>query len=171
MNQIFRITVGQDTLGGRLAPVRVGKGYWCRFLIYGTSHAEGIPSPKIWIETDTGTFFWTGLWDASAGAWVIDVSPAAADTVVAKTYALTVFSEIEDQEFFVGQAAFVVYDTIASGGETGGTAGVSISLRLTEIETWMSSLKELADFDPETAEDFQLREHLQAVNAKLKGAP
>ena len=167
VNQIFRITVGQETLQGRLPSIRVGKGYWCRFQIYGAEHGEGISPPKVWITTSATTYYWTGVWSAAAGAWIVDVGTDATASVATEEYALSVFGG--SREFFVGQAPFVVYNTIASGGETGGTAGISLDERLIALESWMSSFKNLPMFDPETAFDIDMRTQMQTVTNKLRG--
>lgn len=170
MNQIFRITVGQETLQGRLPSVRVGKGYCCRFHIYGVDYSETTIPPKIWVAAGTETLFWTGVWSDLVGAWVVDVNTDATLTAGIKSYALTVFSpDAVDKEFLVGQAAFVVFTSVAAGGETGGTAGDSVSARLNAIEAWMDSFTELPMFDPEGAFDIDLRTQMQAVTNMLRG--
>lgn len=171
MNQIFRITVGQDTLQGRLPPIRVGKDYWCRFHIFGVGNAAGTSSPKIWIATGEDTYFWTGEWSSEIGCWVINISTAATATVASKTYALTAFGMDADQEFFIGQAPFVVFNTIASDGVDGGTAGVpSAASRLDAIEAWIDNFADLPMFDPESARDIEMREQVQTITNKLRGA-
>lgn len=171
MNQIFRITVGQDTLQGRLPSVRVGKGYSCRFFIYGVAAVDGVAGPKIWIAKGAETYFWTGVWDSTIGAWIIDINPDATATVENKTYALTAYGETEQQEFFIGQAAFVVYATIITGGETGGTAGTSVGERLDEMIAWKDAMTALPMFDPESAYDIDLRRQVQTLTNALRGTP
>ena len=171
MNQIFRITVGQETIQGRLPSVRVGKDYCCRFHIYGVDYSETVLPPKIWVSTGTGTLFWTGVWSETVGAWVVDVNTDATATVGAKSYALTVFSpDAADKEYLVGQAAFVVFTTIAGGGETGGTAGESVFVRLAALEAWMDNFADLPMFDPESAFDIDMRTQIQTITNRLRGA-
>lgn len=170
MNQIFRITVGQDTLQGRLPAVRVGAGYCCRFHIYGVDYASGVVPPKIWISVGTDVLYWVGTWSETVGAWVVTVNTDATAVAGVKSYALTVFAEAESNEYMVGQAAFVVFDTIASGetGATGGTAGISISARVAALETWMESFSDLPMFDPETAYDIEMRTQIQTITNRLR---
>lgn len=171
MNQIFRITVGQDTLQGRLPAVRVGKCFCCRFHIYGVDYSAQVTPPKIWVSVGTDTLFWTGVWDETRGLWVVDVNTDATATAGAKSYALTVFSaESATNEYLVGQAPFVVFDTILTGctGTTGGTAGTSIGARLDAIEAWLAGLAELPMFDPMTARESELRTQVQQITNKLR---
>lgn len=171
MNQIFRITVGPETLQGRLPPVRVGKNYCCRFHIFGVAYtAETVP-PKIWITTAGTTLFWSGTWNGTLGAWVVDVNTDASAAVGSEHYALTVYGEEATNEFMVGQGAFVVYPTIVTGGETaGGTAGESLGSRLEAIEAWMASFETLPAFDPATAFDIDMREQIKTITEKLNGS-
>lgn len=170
MNQIFRITVGQDTLQGRLPAVRVGAGYCCRFHIYGVDYAAGVVPPKIWVSVGTDVLYWVGEWSETVGAWIVNVNTDATATAGVKSYALTVFAEAESDEFLVGQSAFVVFNTIASGetGATGGTAGVSIAGRVAALEAWMGLFSDLPMYDPETATDFEGRTQIQTITNRLR---
>jgi len=176
MNQVFRITVGQETILGRLPAVRVGRGYCCRFHIYGVEYSEETPPPKIWITTADNTLFWTGTWDSQIGAWVVEIGGDAAATVgSAYNYALTVFGADLNKQYIVGQGLFAVYDSIASGGETGGTSGTSLSdqivdlqTRLTVVEEKLAAFVSLSSFDPETSNEEALREQVRTITDILR---
>ena len=174
MNQIFRITVGQETLQGRLPPVRVGKGYCSLFHIYGVAHRTDVPAPRIWITTEEETLYWIASWDSEIGAWVVDVSTEATVDAAVKEYALTVFGNTLTKEYLVGQGPFVVYNNIAGGtgatGATGGTAGASLLSRIVAMEERFASLAEIPAFDPEQAFDIDLRTQVQVIGNKLRGS-
>jgi len=170
VNQVYRITVGQGTLLGRLPAVRVGVGFCCRFEVYGVSHATGTVPPKIWITTADDTLYWVGVWDTRLGAWIVEVNTDATEEVASRKYALTVFGTAEDKEYFVGESSFEVIATIAGTGATGGVSGQSVSVRLTQIEDWIGAFADIGDFDPENATDFEMREHVKAIGDKLKEA-
>ena len=125
MNQVFKITVGPETIDGRLPPRRVGQHFNCRFHVGGVA-ADSITAPKIWISTATGSLFWEGEFDATLGVWVVEVNGDATETAGSYVYALTLYGEEEGLEYIAGQGAFTVYASIADGGETGGTAGTSV---------------------------------------------
>lgn len=172
MNQIFRITVGQDTLHGRLPAVRVAKGFCSRFHIYGLAHSEEAHGPKIWVTTADDTLYWTGAWSQALGVWVVEVNTDATQAAGSKNYALTVFDESGTNEYLAGQGSFTVFSSIADPetGMTGGTAGQSLSARVTVLEAWMESFEDLPMFDPVSAYDIDLRNQMQTVTNKLRGA-
>lgn len=177
MNQIFRITVGQDTLQGRLPAVRVGKGYSCIFHIHGVAYAEATPPPKIWIGTsEATTLFWTAEWDSALGIWVVSVGSDAAATTEARTYALTMNGP--DGEYIAGQGPFAVYTHVAAGGATGGTAGCSLSAqilaldgRIAVLEDRLAALTGIPAFDPELADEMEMRNQVLAIGNILRGTP
>ena len=181
MNQIFRITVGPETVQGRLPPFRIGKGYCCRFHIAGVEHVENGKPPKIWITTGTGesarTLYWTAEWNDDEGLWVVEVNTDASAVAGVFSYALTVFGVAADKEYIIGQGAFTVYTTIASGGETGGTAGQSLAVtvadheaRIAAIEAKFAAFAGLATFDTQ-AFDIDMRNQVLAITNILKGNP
>ena len=177
MNQIFRITVGQETIFGRLPAIRVGKGYCCRFHIFGAAYSETTPPPKIWVTTADATLFWSGVWSETLGVWIVEVGSDAAATVGSSyNYALTVFGTEANKEYIVGQGSFTVYDTIAGAGETGGTAGTSLSEQILDLQTRLSVVEEklgaflaISSFNPETSNEEALREQVKAITDILRG--
>lgn len=143
VNQVFKITVGPETIDGRLPPRRVGQHFNCRFHIGGVS-ADSPTAPKIWVSTDTGSLFWIGEFDATLGVWVVEVNGDATETVGSYVYALTVYGEEAGLEYIAGQGAFSVYSSIASGGETGGTGGESVYELLEALTARVETLESKA---------------------------
>lgn len=183
MNQIFRITVGVETLQGRLQAVRVGKGYSCIFHISGVAYAEGEAAPKIWIgSTEADTLFWTGVWDSEKGVWVVAVNSDASATVATRSYALTMTGDDGTgegvREYIAGQGPFTVYSNIAGGGAEGGDEGeslgeqiVALNARLLILEQRFEDLATLGMFNGEQAFDHEMRAQVEAITNKLRGAP
>lgn len=177
MNQVFRIAVGPETLEGRLPARRVAQHFACRFHISGVP-SDAVSAPKIWITTETGSvLYWVGTFDGNQGVWVIDVNTDASETVGSYLYSLTVTDNEDAEEYNVGQGAFTVYSTIASGGETGGTSGasvyellLSIDERLQTVEGRFEEMSGLAMFDPESAFDIELRQQVQSITNLLRGS-
>ena len=178
MRQIFRINVGPETLSGRLPPVRVGKGYCSLFHISGVTNTADVPPPKIWVTTADGTKFWLGVWNDQLGLWVVDVNSDASAAIGPYAYALTMFGADSNKEYIAGQGIFTVYSTIAAGGETGGTAGISygsliaaLDGRIAALEERFAGFVELGMFDPINAYDSDLRAQVQAITTMLRGTP
>ena len=178
MNQIFHITVGQDTLQGRLPTFRVGKGYCSRFEIAGVAHIADVPAPKVWVTlASKETKFWTGVWSADLGLWIVEVNSEPSGTVGSLAYAVTMFGEVADKEYIAGQGTLTVYDSVASGsGETGGATGDSVGARLIALEGRVAAIENkfdvfatLATFDPQTAFDIDLRSQVQIITNILRG--
>ena len=165
MNQVFRITVGPETIEGRLPARRVGLNYNCRFHVAGVP-ADAAAAPKIWITTSDGTL----------GVWVVDVNTDASQVAGSYLYALTLCDDSATEEYIAGQGAFTVYTTIASGGETGGTAGESVLALITALESRVETIEarltefaQLEMFDPLAARDIEMREQVQTITNLLRG--
>lgn len=190
MNQIFRITVGQETILGRLPPVRVGQGYSSLFHISGV--AATCAAPKLWITTKTvsvdpeteeeiettDTRFWTAVWSTTLGLWVVSVGNLPTQNTGSYLYAVTMCGGGQDApEYIAGQGSFVVYSNIANGGASGeGEGGTSImemiealTERVEALEAVLTAGAELPMFDPESAFDIDMRNQVQAITNLLRG--
>ena len=174
MNQIFRITVGPETIEGRLPTLRVGQGYYSLFHIAGVSPTEA--APKVWITTEGDTQYWTAEWDTERGVWVATVSNAVTQVVGSYAYAVTMGgADDTDPEYIAGQGVFVVYTNIAAGGIVGkdGTSIVgmisALEARIAMIESVLEAGAELGMFDPEAAYDIDMRNQVQAITNILRG--
>lgn len=139
MNQIFKITVGQDTIKGVLPSIRVGQGYCSLFHISGVDGGDTAEPPKIWVTIGEDSFFWTCQW--INGLWQCIVNDDPTRKTGIKDYAITVGGGADESgktnpEFLVGQGKFVVYPNIAgsSGGE-GGEPGESVSGRIDSLDS------------------------------------
>lgn len=182
MKQTFSITIGPETVDGRLRNVRVGKDFCCRFMIYGVS-PSALLAPKIWItclvNNATVTKYWTSAYNESLGCYIATIGNDATSSVGTFTYAVTLFDDSDvSQEFVAGQGTFTVYQTIASVDSTegGGTSGNTLSTtlaafdgRITAIENKFARLATLSDFDPNSATDEQFRAQLETITSMLKG--
>jgi hypothetical protein len=176
MNQIFRITVGQETLSGRLPTLRVGLGYCSLFHISGVSPSGA--APKVWVSVDEESpDYWEGIWDSERGVWVVEVGNSVTATAGTYAYAITMGgAEADDPEYIAGQGAFVVYTSITCGGGTQGEPGTSwlgllqeLSERVENIEAVLEAGAVIGMFDPETAFDIDLRTQVQSITNILRG--
>ena len=181
MNQVFRISVGPETVQGHLPAVRVGLGFGCRFSIAGVDRVDGVPAPKIWISRkEAATVFWEAEWDETVGMWVATIGSDATAAVGSYVYALTMFGEDIGTEFIAGQGAFSVYSSIASPatdgtGETGGT-GTTVQMlitaldeRVTALEDKFAALAAIGMFDPVNAFDHEMRQQVADITNALRG--
>lgn len=177
MNQIFRITIGPETILGRLPSLRVGQGYCSLFHIAGaTEDGTGI-SPKVWISKDGDTLFWTGEWDEDRGLWVVNVGSAISSEPGTYAYAITM-ANADGCQYIAGQGVFSVYSNIASGSGTSGDdePGTSImelvaalTMRVEALEAILTPGASLPMFDPESAFDIDMRNQVQAITNILRG--
>ena len=188
MNQIFRITVGPETIQGRLPTCRVGRTYSSVFHIAGVS--PDVAPPKIWVSVTTPspdagtpetttTLFWTGVWSAKLGLWVVEVNNDPTQNAGSVPYALTVGGGVDKPEYIIGQGVYVVYDNIAAGGgASGGQPGdtllsriTTLEDRVTEIELKLLAMTNLPLFDPIGAFDIDMRNQVHAITNILRGTP
>ena len=187
MNQIFRITVGPETIHGRLPACRVGRCYSSLFHVAGVS--PDIEPPKVWINVvtpgvgdapdTTEVLYWTGEWSNTLGLWVIGVNSDPTQKTGTVPYALTVGGGDGTPEYIIGQGTFTVYDNIAAGGGcSGGDPGESLASlvaalteRVEELEARWSAMMELPMFDPQAAFDIDMRNQVQAITNILRGTP
>lgn len=189
MNQIFRITVGPETIHGRLPPCRVGRTYSSVFHIAGV--APDVAPPKIWITVKEQApeppaepaapqvLYWVGEWSAKLGLWEVKVNSDPTQVVGTTPYALTVGGGAGEPEYLIGQGTYVVYDNIAAGGggvggEPGNTLANAInelSDRVVELERKFADMGMLPLFNPTTAFDMDMRNQVQAITNVLRGTP
>ena len=181
MNQVFRISVGPETVKGALPPARVGLGFCCRFIITGVDNVADVPTPKIWVSRkEAATVFWEAVWDADNAYWVATVSADAAANVGNYAYALTMFGADIGAEFIAGQGAFGVYSSIASPtGGTGATGGTGLTVdgkiaaleaRIVALEDWRDGIAGIAQFDAANAFEYELRQQVADITNILKGS-
>ena len=173
MDQIFKITVGQETIDGRLPALRIGQGYASRFHIFGVGSAEA--APKVWVGSAEDPEYWTSTWDSVIGGWIANVGTSPTEEAIGSTYAITLGGATEGAaEYIAGQGVFTVYANIASGEGISGETGVSLvgliaalALRVTAIEAQMTELATIAAFDT-GAFDSVMRTQVEAITNKLR---
>lgn len=138
MNQIFKITVGQDTIDGILPNIRVGKEYWMLFHIAGVTPQEGVAAPTVWITVGEVPYCWHGTWNSDLGVYVVNVNTTPTQTVGNKHYAITVGGS-DGATYMVGQGNLTVYEHIAVGGHD--TESI-IFQRLDDLEGRVDALEQ-----------------------------
>jgi hypothetical protein len=174
MNQVFRITVGQDTLLGKLPSLRIGRGYSSVFHIAGVSPDTQLP-PKVWVSVGDPTHYRLGEWSVELRLWVVTVGNWATSETGAQVYAVTTGGDNGAAEYIVGQGAFVVYANIAFGGSEGddGTSVMAqlaaLALRVAALEEWRGAFSGIATFDPNVALERDLRAQVVSITTLLKG--
>lgn len=175
MNQIFRITIGPETLNGKLPAVRVGQGYNSLFYISGVS--SSVRPPKVWVSANGETQFWESVWSPTEGLWVCEVGNSVTANAGGYMYAVTMNST-EDAlpEYIAGQGHFVVYSNITMFSGTPGSDGQSfasqfqaLSDRLDAIEAVMFAGSTLGMFDPDEAYDYEFRNQVKSITNILRG--
>ena len=173
MDQIFKITVGQETIEGRLPALRIGQGYASRFHIFGVGSSEA--PPKVWVGSAEDPEYWTSTWDSDIGGWVAEVGTSPTEDVGEKLYAITLGGATEGAvEYIVGQGAFTVYTNIAAGDGTSGIPGTSplgliaaLTVRVVALESQMTELSTIPAFDI-AAYDAVMRTQVESITNKLR---
>ena len=182
MNQIFRITIGQETLNGKLPSVRVGQGYCSLFYISGVSST--VRPPKVWVSANGETFFWEAVWSELEGVWICEVGNSVTENAGGYMYAVTMNSKDDAlPEYIAGQGHFIVYTNITNFSGTPGSDGQSFASqfqalwdslnatidRLTAIESVMTAGAALGMFDPDQAYDYEFRNQVKSITNILRG--
>lgn len=148
MNQVFKITVGPETINGRLPGLRVGQGYCSVFHIAGVS-SDSEP-PKVWVTVGEDSYFWVATW--LDGVWQCLVNNDPTQTVGTKDYAITMGGGDDGgntkPEYIAGQGKFTVYHNIAGSGTAGGgDNGQTITGQIAAIDGRLTIVEgQLGDF-------------------------
>lgn len=150
MNQIFKITIGQDTINGKLPGLRVGQGFCSVFHIAGVDSSG--PPPKVWVTVNEDSYFWTSVW--LDGVWQCVVNAEPTQKVGTKQYAITMGGGDDGEggakpEYIAGQGTFTVYHNIAGSGTgtEGGEGGQTITGQIAALDDRLTIVEgRLGDF-------------------------